>query len=163
MIKAFNSFGYLGYIGVAPGSVASLAALGLGWLLHAILGPFLLIGLTIAVFFLALRTINLEMHDFADPDMPHIVIDELIGQWIAMTPVFLTIWWMGAAHPWPLGANLIFIFIAFRFFDILKPYPANYFDRMKTSLGVLMDDVIAGLFAALAFLIAVLIAYGISA
>jgi len=75
-------------------------------------------------------------------DNKQIVIDEVIGQWLALLPVFYF-----------LGLNWIFIVIAFalfRLFDITKPWPISHFDKnVQGAAGVMIDDIIAGIFAAI--------------
>lgn len=75
-------------------------------------------------------------------DNKQIVIDEVIGQWIALLPVFAF-----------LDINWIYIVIAFglfRFFDITKPWPICHFDKnVDGATGVMVDDIIAGIFAAI--------------
>lgn len=75
-------------------------------------------------------------------DNKQIVIDEVIGQWIALLPVFYF-----------LGINWIFIALAFalfRLFDITKPWPISHFDKnVQGATGVMVDDIIAGIFSAL--------------
>ena len=76
-------------------------------------------------------------------DHPAIVIDELVGMWIAAYP---------AIHYATQNERVIFViaaFILFRFFDILKPFPISYLDKnIKGGLGIVIDDVVAGIFAA---------------
>ena len=74
-------------------------------------------------------------------------MDEVAGQWVALLPVII-----GAAHVgvpvlslWP---GWIVAFFGFRLFDILKPGPVGWADRRDDPLGVMLDDVIAGLLAA---------------
>jgi len=75
-----------------------------------------------------------------------IVVDELLGQWTAFSAFFLTGW----TQSMPL--DLLELFLLFRFFDILKPWPIRAVDRsVKGGLGVMLDDLVAGLFAAGAF------------
>jgi len=78
------------------------------------------------------------------------VWDEFVGMWIASFPlvVFESFW------PW-----IIFSFVLFRIFDIWKPQPVSYFDKLDNPYGVMMDDVIAGLISALILTIAFLIFY----
>ena len=72
-----------------------------------------------------------------EKDSSLIVVDEAVGIWIAMIPALLT----------PLSIGLAFLL--FRFFDVLKPWPINYFDKhFKGPMGVMIDDVIAGIMAA---------------
>jgi len=90
------------------------------------------------------------------------VIDEVVGQWIAFLPVSI-----GAAH---VGAPLtalwpgwVTAFLLFRLFDILKPGWVGRADRRGDALGVMLDDVIAGVFAALGVVVLAAISHGIMA
>ena len=70
-----------------------------------------------------------------------IVCDELVGQWIALAPLL----WLARDWRWIVAA-----FVLFRLFDIGKPWPVSWADRrVKGGLGVMLDDVVAGLYAAL--------------
>ncbi len=75
-----------------------------------------------------------------------VVVDELLGQWTAFTPFFLS-------GPTPtMGLDLFELFLLFRFFDILKPWPIRAVDQgVPGGIGVMLDDFVAGLFAAAAF------------
>ena len=75
-------------------------------------------------------------------DNKQIVIDEVIGQWIALLPVFffVGISWL----------YIIIAFVLFRLFDIQKPWPISYIDKnVEGATGVMLDDIIAGIFAAI--------------
>ena len=73
-----------------------------------------------------------------EKDSGMIVIDEAVGLWIAMIPCVLT----------PLSVGLAFVL--FRVFDILKPFPIGWLDkRVNGATGVMIDDVLAGIYAAL--------------
>jgi phosphatidylglycerophosphatase A len=80
-------------------------------------------------------------------DASPIVIDEVAGYLVTMMMVPFS-WWTVLAG-----------FLAFRLFDILKPWPASAFDRVKSGFGVVMDDVAAGVWASLA--LAVLRRFGV--
>jgi phosphatidylglycerophosphatase A len=68
-----------------------------------------------------------------------LVWDEFIGQWIALLPALFAPWWAVLAG-----------FVLFRFFDVLKPWPIRWLDRrVKGGIGVMIDDVVAGIFAAI--------------
>ena len=68
-----------------------------------------------------------------------LVWDEFIGQWIALLPALMAPWWAIVAG-----------FALFRLFDVLKPWPIRWLDRrVKGGLGVMLDDVVAGIFAAI--------------
>ncbi len=73
------------------------------------------------------------------PDHRALVWDEFVGQWLALFPVLLAPWW------WTLAG-----FALFRLFDVAKPWPISWLDRrVKGGLGVMLDDVVAGIFAAI--------------
>ena len=84
-------------------------------------------------------------------DPGKVVIDEVAGQFIALIPVpFLvgTAWW-----------TAILAFILFRFFDIVKPYPARRLESLEAGLGIMADDVVAGVYAATVVALAVVISW----
>jgi phosphatidylglycerophosphatase A len=83
----------------------------------------------------------------ATKDPGKVVIDEVVGQFIALLPV-----------PFVLGAawwTAILAFILFRVFDIVKPYPARKFESLHGGLGIMADDVVAGVYAAIVVAVAV--------
>lgn len=138
---------YVGYLKPAPGTWGSLAALPLAWLIFAIGGVWLMALAILAAYvkgYLATKWMT-QGRDNHDPS--EIVIDEVVGQWIALMPVFI-----GAAQAgvsalalWP---GWIAAFVLFRLFDITKPGPVGWADRKDNATGVMLDDVIAGLLAA---------------
>lgn len=133
----FATNGGLGYAPFASGTVGTLLGLPLFYWLDA-LPPrsFLLVWLV--VFLLALWSATAAGKIFRVCDDGRIVIDELIGY---LTTVALL------PFSWPTA---LLGFLLFRFFDIVKPWPACWFDRqVKNGFGVVMDDVIAGIYAAL--------------
>ena len=150
MTRAIATFGYVGFLPGPAGTWGSLVALPTGYLLHFLGGPFLLgIGIVVAcaLGFWATRVETFEQEDL---DPSHIVIDEVVGQWIALMPLSLGLWLGGAPaslFPWP---GWVFAFLFFRAFDIWKPGPVGWADRRSGAAGVMLDDVIAGILAALA-------------
>jgi phosphatidylglycerophosphatase A len=87
----------------------------------------------------------------AKKDPGKVVIDEVVGQFIALIPV-----------PFVLGAawwTAILAFILFRFFDIVKPYPARRLESLESGLGIMADDVVAGVYAAICVAVAVVISW----
>ena len=101
----------------------------------------------ILVFTYALYAIKTIENEFEQKDARQIAIDEVIGQSI---PIFL-IEYIAYLQTQSFGAALylyISSFLLFRFFDILKPFPINLVDKkMKNSIGVILDDILAGLFS----------------
>ncbi|MEO0343387.1 MAG: phosphatidylglycerophosphatase A [Pseudomonadota bacterium] len=149
MIRVITSFFGSGFLPVAPGSWGSLLAIFVAIGIYALGGFLALLAATIIVFGVGFWAIAKFTNGMKDPDLSEIVIDEVVGQWIALFPLAGGLWWFGSSLtllPWP---GLVFGFVFFRLFDILKPFPANRFDKIKTPMGVMMDDVIAGVYAAL--------------
>ncbi len=131
-----------GYLRPGPGTWGSLGALPFGIALFYGGGIYALaagIVLVTAIGFWAAGRFDAMS---GAHDSKEIVIDEVAGQWIALLPVFYF-----------LNLSIGFIvlsFVLFRFFDILKPWPISVFDRkVRGPLGVMSDDIIAGVFAAL--------------
>lgn len=84
-------------------------------------------------------------------DPGKVVIDEVAGQFIALIPVpfvLETAWW-----------TAILAFILFRFFDIVKPYPARRLESLESGLGIMADDIVAGVYAAMVVALAVVISW----
>ncbi len=140
--------GGTGYLRPAPGTWGSAVALPLGFGLHAI-GGFPLLALGAASSFAKGWWATAEMtRDSKDHDPSEIVIDEVAGQLIALMPLSYASWVHGVPvlAMWP---GWIAAFALFRLFDITKPGPIGWADRRGDALGVMLDDVIAGVFAAL--------------
>lgn len=138
----------VGYLRPAPGTWGSLAALPLAWGLVWLAGPHGLAIGALSVFALGLWATAEMTRGGADHDPSEIVIDEVAGQWIALLPVAY-----GAAHagidPVRLWPGWLAALLLFRLFDIWKPGPVGWADRRGDALGVMLDDVIAGLLAAI--------------
>lgn len=145
----------LGTLTKIPGSIASLTTIIiLFFVIHVLtISVDLVLFFVFLVFFLGLFSINSYIKNNKDKDPKEIVIDEFVGQSI---PICL----YEIAHPHPKDNNTVLtfyfiMFILFRIFDILKPYPVSYYDKnFKNSFGVIMDDVCAGL-----YVVAILVFY----
>ena len=131
-----------GLVSRAPGTWGSLGALPVGVFLMIWGGvPALLIGIAVVtgVGLWASKKFDTAI---GAHDSKMIVIDEVAGMWIALIPAFPG----GQLNP----LLLILAFLLFRFFDILKPWPVSWFDKkVKGPVGVMGDDIVAGLYAAL--------------
>ena len=145
----------IGKLKKIPGSYASLATIIFLFILFHILNfspNIVLIGVII-VFLISLYAVNIFIKDMDNKDPKEVVIDEFIGQSI---PICL----YEIAHEGTKETNEVLtfyfiMFILFRIFDIVKPYPVSYYDKnFKNSFGVIMDDVCAGL-----YVVAVLVLY----
>ncbi len=137
----------VGYLRPAPGTWGSLAALPMAALLHLIGGPWLLVIAIIAVFFEGIWATTQVTRWQDDHDPSYVVVDEVVGQWIALLPLSFGAWYVGASI-FALWPGWIAAFVLFRLFDIFKPGPIGWADRRHTPLGVMLDDAIAGVFAA---------------
>ena len=156
--KWIATVGGLGLMPTAPGTWGSLGALPLVWALHAAGGIVLLVIATGVVFVVGLIATRIYL-DGRQDDPSEVVIDEVVGQMIALWPLSWGLTLMGAGpgvFPWPgwLGG-----FLLFRFFDILKPPPVNWLDR-PGAWGVMLDDVAAGVLAGAVMLLAAAVAHG---
>lgn len=139
---------YVGHMRPAPGTWGSFAGLPLAYLLYQFGGFWLFFVATIAVFFAGWWA-TVEMTKGAeDHDPSEIVIDEVAGQWIALMPVLYGTWLLELG-PLALLPGWVAAFVLFRAFDITKPWLVGWADRRDDALGVMLDDVIAGLFAAI--------------
>jgi phosphatidylglycerophosphatase A len=151
----------VGFIPIAPGTFGSIVGIGV-WLIVrggilALLWPLagrnnlnllhisygLIAGQLVAVVVVTLlgtwAASRVEkMHGAKDPQK--VVIDEVAGQFIALiaVPIQFEDWW-----------TIIIAFLLFRFFDIVKPYPARKFENLHGGLGIMADDVVAGIYAAI--------------
>lgn len=142
----------VGYLRPAPGTWGSLVALPMAWVLHVIGGfPLLLIGV-VASFLIGLWATGVMTRGSDDHDPSEIVIDEVAGQWIALLPLSYVAWDRGLdiTMLWP---GWIAAFLLFRLFDIAKPGPIGKADRRGDVMGVMLDDVIAGVFAGIGVLV----------
>tara|TARA_B100001540_G_scaffold196508_1_gene173054 strand:- start:77 stop:571 length:495 start_codon:yes stop_codon:yes gene_type:complete len=145
----------IGKISNIPGSIASLiTTIFLFFLFHIlnILPNIILIGV-IVIFLVSLYAVNIFIKNLDNKDPKEVVIDEFIGQSL---PICLyEIAHEGTKEISQILTFYFIMFILFRIFDIVKPYPVSYYDKnFKNSFGVIMDDVCAGL-----YVVAVLVLY----
>ncbi len=146
LVYAFVTGLGAGYLPVAPGTWGSLVALLLVFLLHwlwpahetIVLGGFVVL-LTFPAVVLSTRVSLSE----DDPDPSKIVIDEILGQ-------VLCLLWVPVSM-----VSLVAGFFLFRFFDIVKPFPVRSSEKLPGGVGIVCDDLIAGLYAGLSLKILV--------
>ncbi|MDC3127552.1 phosphatidylglycerophosphatase A [Candidatus Pelagibacter bacterium] len=154
----FVTFFGIGTIRYAPGTITSLiTVIFLFSLFHVInLSNTVILIILIAVFLYSFVAIANYIKDNANKDPKEVVIDEVIGQSI---PIYIYEVAHGTAKEYNESILFyIYIFILFRFFDIKKPFPINFFDKkFKNSFGVVIDDVIAGLYVVLTLIIFMII------
>jgi phosphatidylglycerophosphatase A len=145
----------IGKLKKIPGSYSSLVTtLFLFFLFHILnLNPNIVLIFIILIFFISLYAVNIYIKDLDNKDPKEVVIDEFIGQSIPIC--MYEIAHEGTNELSKVLTFYFIMFILFRIFDIIKPYPANYYDKnFKNSFGVIMDDVCAGL-----YVVAVLVLY----
>ncbi|MFV0361266.1 phosphatidylglycerophosphatase A [Tropicimonas sp.] len=156
------TFGGVGLLRPAPGSWGSAAAIPVAWLIHGLGGFPALAAATLVVFLAGWRATAAVIAGGPepDPDPSEIVIDEVAGQWLALWPLSAGLWHAGVA-PWIFPyPGWIGAFLFFRLFDIWKPWPVSWADRRHDALGVMLDDVIAGIMAAIVVSAAAAISHG---
>ncbi|HEV2186049.1 MAG TPA: phosphatidylglycerophosphatase A [Stellaceae bacterium] len=141
-----SGFG-IGLLPGAPGTWASLAGLPCAWLIHGTGGAPALAVATAAAFLIGWWAAARVTATTRASDPGWVVIDEIAGQWLVLLAAPQRLWLYVAA------------FIAFRVFDIWKPFPVSWCDRnIKGGCGIMLDDVVAALYA----LILVVIAEGLA-
>ena len=158
MIKTFNylfvtCFG-IGSFKFAPGTITSLiTTVFLYSLFHIInLSNNTILIILLIVFIYSFYAVSEYIKYNENKDPKEVVVDEFIGQSI---PIYL----YEIAHGSAKDSNeavlfYLYIFILFRYFDIKKPFPVSFFDKkFKNSFGVIMDDVVAGLYVVLTLII----------
>lgn len=132
------TWGGSGYLPRMPGTWGSLAALPFGWVIMGYGGVSALVIAVIASFVVGIFVAERYTALSGVQDPGPVVIDEVSGQWLALCVVPLDVGWFCVA------------FLAFRGFDIAKPWPISWFDRnLKGGFGVMADDIVAGIFAAI--------------
>jgi phosphatidylglycerophosphatase A len=152
----------IGYLRPAPGTWGSLAAVLVGFVL-AKLSAWLFVFALLAVIALAFWSVVDLVAKLGEPG-PHdpswVVIDEVAGQWIALLPVVLGAARNGVA-PEALWPGWVAAFLLFRLFDIWKPGPVGWADRRHGAAGVVLDDLFAGLLAAVGVILLAGLAHGV--
>jgi phosphatidylglycerophosphatase A len=126
-----------GLLPKAPGTWGSLAALPIGYAITT-WGSVELLGILAILFFIiGIWASNVTSNEMGIADSSEIVIDEVVGQWIALLAI---------------PPNIILYslaFVLFRLFDIWKPWPVSWADKkIKGGLGIMLDDVFAAIFTA---------------
>ena len=157
MIKTLNTLFVtmlgLGKVPKIPGTFGSLAAAIILYIFFHILNipsNLILIGLMV-IFIFSFLAVATHIKDNENKDPKEVIIDEFIGQSI---PIYL----YEISHGTEKSSDEAIIFytvcfVLFRFFDIAKPFPVNYFDKnFKNSFGVIMDDVCAGFYVVLSLI-----------
>jgi phosphatidylglycerophosphatase A len=138
----------IGYFDIAPGTIMSAIAVPLAILIALYGGGGMgVLASSIIVLVIGILACADHVRETGRQDPPECVIDELAGQWLACAFCVLP---FGGLLPAPRISLLTFFlaFVLFRLFDIWKPWPVGWADKnLKGGLGVMTDDMIAGLMA----------------
>jgi phosphatidylglycerophosphatase A len=128
------TIGGLGQVPLAPGTVGSVVGAGLclSWL--GLDWPLQLIAIVVLTA-VAIVASGRAAEELGQPDPPAVIIDEIVGMWVAAFAL--------PFHAYDLGA----VFLLFRMFDVVKPAPIPRLERLPGGLGIVADDLAAGLLA----------------
>ena len=135
-----TSFG-LGYISKFPGTLASFITIVFAYLIITLVGSGVFFVAFLIYFVSSFFLIRNFIKKKRNKDPKEVVIDEHVGQCIPLIYCESSF------------DQFLLAFILFRFFDILKPFPVSYFDKIKNEYGVLLDDVTAGLLTLISFIL----------
>ncbi len=123
-----------GLFPVAPGTAGTLTAVPFAAAMM-LMGPWARASVLLILILIGIWAAERTQAIVKEKDPSVVVIDEVVGFMIAF--VFLPLsWW-----------SLVLAFFLFRFFDILKPFPVRHLERLKGGLGIVMDDLLAGVYA----------------
>jgi len=134
--KLIGSGLFTGFITVAPGTIASLAAL-IVYLIPGFDTPSILI-LLITLSILVGVPVADKFESVYGKDPKQCTIDECAGMWITLLFMPKKIWWLALA------------FLIWRFMDIVKPFPIKKLEKIKGGWGVMLDDILAGVYSFIA-------------
>jgi len=130
--KFIASLFCIGYIPVAPGTLGSFVALFFYFFVKdypELIGPIILIS-----FILGILTAGRAEQGFGGKDSSEIIIDEFVGMLVSLYLL-----------PVRFG-YIVWAFLLFRFFDIVKPFPVNRLEELSGGLGIMLDDIMAGVY-----------------
>ena len=149
MSKFIATFFFIGFLRPAPGTWGSIAGIILAYiclqLTNLLTFCFLLIFFILIGFWTTKKYIE-QNPEKSDPS--EVVIDEVIGQWIAILPIGY-IFQLEQTNTEKLWIFWLWAFVSFRFFDIVKLGLVGWADKLGGALGVILDDILAGVAAAI--------------
>lgn len=128
---------FVGKIPIAPGTIGTLVGIFPILIYWTRGGQYQLwneIFITLAVFLVGIWASTVVVETFKDKDPEYVVIDEIAGYMVSMIGFY------------PSWQHLLIAFVLFRIFDILKPPPIKMFEKLPSGLGVMVDDIIAGIY-----------------
>ena len=139
--QIFSTLFFIGYVKWAPGTFGSIFSLITIIFLHNIVNKNEFIILFICIFLIATICIKIYSKSVNKHDAKEIIIDEFLGIYLIII----------CSYDFKIFNNefvkILLIFLFFRIFDILKPFPANWIDKnMRNSYGIILDDIVAGIY-----------------
>ena len=139
--QIFSTLFFIGYVKWAPGTFGSFFSLIVIIFLHNIINKNEFIILFICILLMAIICIKIYSKSVNNHDAKEIVIDEFLGIYLII--IF--------SYDFEIFNNefikILLILLLFRFFDIIKPFPANWIDKnLKNSYGIILDDIVAGIY-----------------
>ena len=143
---AIATVGGIGYVPFAPGTFGSLPGLAAAWAAQAWLGPWSAVPLAAVLAAVGIAVSGRAARALGRPDPGPVVIDETAGQVLALAGA------PASAAAYAAG------FVLFRAFDIIKPPPARRLERLSGGLGIVADDLAAGVYAAIVLHVAMYVA-----
>ena len=159
VLEAFITVFFIGYIKIAPGTFGSLVGVILTIAIYLNADPYLFFVIILLLALLGTIAIHHSTKKIKNKDRKEIVIDEVVGQSISLFPISLMAYTHGLDlnDLWPF---IFFGFLSFRFFDIFKFGPVKRADNRNDAIGVMLDDVYAGIVSALLLMVLMVIIYG---
>jgi phosphatidylglycerophosphatase A len=130
----------IGYFPVASGTVMSIVAVPLAMYIALHGGGVVLVAASLLTFLIGIWACGAHVRTTGRDDPSECVIDELAGQWLACAGICFT-------PIYPHVSAFALTFLLFRLFDILKPWPISAAERLPGGMGVMADDMVAGLAA----------------
>ncbi|MDO8795420.1 MAG: phosphatidylglycerophosphatase A [Vicinamibacterales bacterium] len=138
LARLVSTVAYIGYLPIAPGTWGSAAGLAVYAAVRATAGPVAELAVVVVLLAAGVWSATVTGHEMGDEDPGPVVIDEVVG-------MLVTVLWL------PVGlTGAVAGFFLFRLFDIVKPFPARQFERLPGGWGVMLDDVMAGIYGNLA-------------
>ena len=138
---------YSGYSPIAPGTAGALAATLIWWAYSSALADFCLIQMVTGILIILFTALGIwssgvsEKYWGKDPSI--VVVDEMVGTWIALLAVPPSLHW----------GYMLAAFILFRFFDILKPLGIKKMEKLPRGYGIMADDILSGIYGMTVILI----------
>ena len=156
MIRLIGTLFYFGLFPFAPGTVGSILAIIIGIILFKLIGIIYFCICIFFIFFIGWWVCSKITLKTKNKDPSEIIVDELVGQWITLLPVF----WFAEKNFESTNIPIFELFLAlilFRIFDIIKIGPVKWADNLTSGLGVMLDDLFAGILSAIILLLYLLV------